>query len=75
MCFGGISLVGRLVCCGFFLANSVLENMDYPEKKGKIQIKNVFCWFYNPGVIEFKVLRMIQEKHNGVRLNYRGYMY
>lgn len=37
--------------------------------------KNVTYWFCSPGVIEFKVLRILQEKHKAVKLNDRNNVY
>lgn len=37
--------------------------------------KSVTHCFCSPGDIEFKVLRILQEKHKAAKLNYRGDVY
>lgn len=58
----------------YFTECNIRKHAASREERGDSN-KDVTHCFCSPGVIEFKVLRILQAKNKAAKLNYRGNVY
>lgn len=68
-------LLPDLALSYFYLTKCNIRKHAASREEREDSNKNVTCCFCSPGVIEFKVLGILQEKHKAAKVNYSSNVY